>query len=118
MAFVKPVWLCTLSLLVCWVVVRPSSCVTIFFLGVAIILCLHQVLGNVCRDACVVYAKDYISLREMYDNHPRPGLTYVWLLSQTITTAASAKHYVAAVTSMYVLLNFETSKTISMFLVI
>lgn len=57
-----------------------------------------QVLGNVCRDACVVYSKDYIGLREMYDNHPRPGLTYVWLLSQTITTAASAKHSAAAVT--------------------
>ncbi|KAF2360366.1 Transmembrane protein 214 [Trinorchestia longiramus] len=56
-----------------------------------------QVIGNVCREACVTHAPDYINLREMYETHPRPGLTYVWLMSSTISTAARAKLYRPAV---------------------
>ncbi|XP_018022468.1 transmembrane protein 214 [Hyalella azteca] len=56
-----------------------------------------QIINNVSREASVTHADDYIALREMYETHPRPGLTYVWLLSCTIETAVKAKHFQPAV---------------------
>lgn len=50
----------------------------------------------------------------MYETHPRPGLTYVWLLNNTIDTVAKAKLYPAAV-NMWIegLLPLVTSKQYS-----